>query len=161
MMKGNIGLDAAMIKSSKTILNNLLADHFVLLAKTWNYHWNMKGASFRSYHTFLEDLYNGLIEDIDSIAERIRDLDERPIGSLKGCLEHNRIKEQDEEKPLPDAKGMFTALLDDNAEIIRQIRTDLETMDKEGSKDFGTSNFLEDMIEKKEKVTWMIRAHLE
>ena len=46
MMKGNIGLNAAMIKSSKTILNNLLADHFVLLAKTWNYHWNMKGPSF-------------------------------------------------------------------------------------------------------------------
>ena len=132
MMKGNIGLDAAMIKSSKTILNNLLADHFVLLAKTWNYHWNMKG-----------------------------DLDERPIGSLKGCLEHNRIKEHDDEKPLPDAKGMLAALLDDNAEVIRQIRTDLETMEKEGSKDFGTSNFLEDMIEKKEKVTWMIRAHLE
>ena len=161
MMKGNIGLDAAMIKSSKTILNNLLADHFVLLAKTLNYHWNMKGPSFRSYHTFLEDLYNGLIEDIDSIAERVRDLDERPIGSLKGCLEHNRIKEQDEEKALPDAKGMLTALLDDNAELIRQIREDLETIDKEESKDFGTSNFLEDMIEKKEKVTWMIRAHLE
>ena len=153
MMKGNIGLNAAMIKSSKTILNNLLADHFVLLAKTWNYHWNMKGPSFRSYHTFLED--------IDSIAERVRDLDERPIGSLKGCLEHNRIKEHDDEKPLPDAKGMLAALLDDNAEVIRQIRTDLETMEKEESKDFGTSNFLEDMIEKKEKVTWMIRAHLE
>jgi ferritin, dps family protein len=88
-------------------------------------------------------------------------LDERPIGSLKGCLEHNRIKEQDEEKALPDAKGMLTALLDDNAELIRQIREDLETIDKEESKDFGTSNFLEDMIEKKEKVTWMIRAHLE
>ena len=88
-------------------------------------------------------------------------MDERPIGSLKGCLEHNRIKEHDDEKPLPDAKGMLAALLDDNAEVIRQIRTDLETMEKEGSKDFGTSNFLEDMIEKKEKVTWMIRAHLE
>ena len=161
MMKGNIGLDAAMIKSSKTILNNLLADHFVLLAKTWNYHWIMKGPSFRSYHTFLEDLYNGLIEDIDSIAERVRDLDERPIGSLKGCLEHNRIKEHDDEKPLPDAMGMLAALLDDNAEVIRQIRTVLESMEKEESKDFGTSNFLEDMIEKKEKVTWMIRAHLE
>ena len=56
---------------------------------------------------------------------------------------------------------MLAVLLDDNAEVIRQIRTDLETMEKEGSKDFGTSNFLEDMIEKKEKVTWMIRAHLE
>ena len=43
----------------------------------------------------------------------------------------------------------------------QRVRSDLETMDKEGSKDFGTSNFLEDMIEKKEKVTWMIRAHLE
>ena len=70
-------------------------------------------------------------------------------------------KEHDDEKPLPDAKGMLAALLDDNAEVIRQIRSDLETMEKEGSKDFGTSNFLEDMIEKKEKVTWMIRAHLE
>lgn len=160
-MKGNIGLDSAMIKSSKTILNNLLSDNFVLLAKTWNYHWNMKGMGFRSYHAFLEDLYTGLIEDIDSIAERIRDLDERPIGSLKGYLEHNRIKEQPEDKPLPDAKEMLSTLLDDNAEIIRQIRSDLETMEKENSKDFGTSNFLEDMIEKKEKVTWMIRAHLE
>ena len=36
-----------------------------------------------------------------------------------------------------------------------------DAMEKEESKDFGTSNFLEDMIEKKEKVTWMIRAHLE
>ena len=71
------------------------------------------------------------------------------------------VKEHDDEKPLPDAKGMLAALLDDNAEVIRQIRTDLETMEKEESKDFGTSNFLEDMIEKKEKVTWMIRAHLE
>ena len=34
MMKGNIGLDAAMIKSSKTILNNLLADHLLKLGIT-------------------------------------------------------------------------------------------------------------------------------
>lgn len=61
----------------------------------------------------------------------------------------------------PMQRVCWAALLDDNAEVIRQIRTDLETMEKEGSKDFGTSNFLEDMIEKKEKVTWMIRAHLE
>ena len=80
-----------MVRASKTVLNNLLSDHFVLLAKTWNYHWNVKGVSFHSYHVFMEDLYNGLIEDIDAIAERIRSLDERPIGSLAGYLEHNRI----------------------------------------------------------------------
>lgn len=45
-MEGNIGLDAKMIKSSKTILNNLLADHFVLLAKTWNFQLEYEGAEF-------------------------------------------------------------------------------------------------------------------
>ena len=93
-MAANIGLNEGMVRASKTVLNNLLSDHFVLLAKTWNYHWNVKGVSFHSYHVFMEDLYNGLIEDIDAIAERIRSLDERPIGSLAGYLEHNRIKEQ-------------------------------------------------------------------
>ena len=92
-MAANIGLNEGMVRASKTVLNNLLSDHFVLLAKTWNYHWNVKGVSFHSYHVFMEDLYNGLIEDIDAIAERIRSLDERPIGSLAGYLEHNRIKE--------------------------------------------------------------------
>lgn len=77
-MAANIGLNEGMVRASKTVLNNLLSDHFVLLAKTWNYHWNVKGVSFHSYHVFMEDLYNGLIEDIDAIAERIRSLDERP-----------------------------------------------------------------------------------
>lgn len=41
-MAANIGLEPKAVKASKTVLNNLLADHFVLLAKTWNYHWNVK-----------------------------------------------------------------------------------------------------------------------
>lgn len=55
-MAANIGLEPQMVKASKTVLNNLLADHFVLLAKTWNYHWNVKGVSFHSYHVFMEEL---------------------------------------------------------------------------------------------------------
>lgn len=160
-MAANIGLDAGEVKSSKTVLNNLLSDHFVLLAKTWNYHWNVKGESFHSYHVFMEDLYNALIEDIDAIAERIRSLDERPLGSLAGYLEHNRLKEHCESEPLPDAKKMLTILSQDNDTLIRELRKDIEQLEKEESDDAGTSNFLEDMIEKKEKTAWMIRAYLE
>ena len=149
-MAANIGLNEGMVRASKTVLNNLLSDHFVLLAKTWNYHWNVKGVSFHSYHVFMEDLYNGLIEDIDAIAERIRSLDERPIGSLAGYLEHNRIKE------------MLAILSQDNDTLIREIRKDIEQLEKEeDTDDAGTTNFLEDMIEKKEKTAWMIRAYLE
>ena len=158
-MAANIGLEPKTVKASKTVLNNLLADHFVLLAKTWNYHWNV---SFHSYHVFMEDLYNGLIEDIDSIAERIRSLDERPLGSLAGYLEHNRIKEHCETEPLPEAKKMLAILSEDNDTLIREIRKDIEQLEKEeDTDDAGTTNFLEDMIEKKEKTAWMIRAYLE
>ena len=59
-MAANIGLEPKAVKASKTVLNNLLADHFVLLAKTWNYHWNVKGVSFHSYHIFMEEL-NGSV----------------------------------------------------------------------------------------------------
>lgn len=161
-MAANIGLNEGMVRASKTVLNNLLSDHFVLLAKTWNYHWNVKGVSFHSYHVFMEDLYNGLIEDIDAIAERIRSLDEHPIGSLAGYLEHNRIKEHCESEPLPEAKQMLAILSQDNDTLIREIRKDIEQLEKEeDTDDAGTTNFLEDMIEKKEKTAWMIRAYLE
>lgn len=161
-MAANIGLNEAQVRASKTVLNNLLSDHFVLLAKTWNYHWNVKEGGFHSYHVFMEELYNGLIEDIDSIAERIRSLDERPIGSLAGCLEHNRIKEHGESKPLPGARQMLEILSEDNDAVIREIRKDLDRLEKEeDTDDVGTVNFLEDMIEKKEKTAWMIRAYLE
>lgn len=160
-MAVNIGLQEKMIKASHNALTNLLADHFVLLTKTWNYHWNVKGESFHSYHTFMETLYLGLIVDIDEIAERIRSLDERPIGSLQGMLEHNRIKEHCDSQPLPEAKGMLAVLSADNDTLIREIRSDIETLESEKSEDAGTLNFLEGMIEKKEKTAWMIRAYLE
>lgn len=160
-MAVNIGLEEKMIKASHSVLTNLLADHFVLLTKTWNYHWNVKGMSFHSYHTFMEQLYRGLIEDIDEIAERIRALDERPIGSLQGMLSHNRIKEHCDSEPLPEAKKMLAILSADNDTLIREIRKDIETLDGEKSEDAGTLNFLEDMLEKKEKTAWMIRAYLE
>ena len=161
-MAANIGLEPKAVKASKTVLNNLLADHFVLLTKTWNYHWNVKGVSFHSYHIFMEELYNGLIEDIDDIAERIRSLDERPIGSLQGYLEHNRIKEHCDSEPLPEAKEMLAILSQDNDTLIREIRKDIEQLEKEEeTDDAGSTNFLEDMIYKNEKTAWMIRAYLE
>ena len=138
-MAANIGLEPKAVKASKTVLNNLLADHFVLLTKTWNYHWNVKGVSFHSYHIFMEELYNGLIEDIDDIAERIRSLDERPIGSLQGYLEHNRIKEHCDSEPLPEAKEMLAILSQDNDTLIREIRKDIEQLEKEEETDAGNT----------------------
>ena len=56
---------------------------------------------------------------------------------------------------------MLANLSADNDTLIREIRKDIETLDGEKSEDAGTLNFLEDMIERKEKTAWMIRAYLE
>ena len=65
-------------------------------------------------------------------------------------------------EPLPEAKQMLAILSQDNDTLIREIRKDIEQLEKEeDTDDAGTTNFLEDMIEKKEKTAWMIRAYLE
>ena len=107
----------------------------------------MKGPSFRSYHTFLEDLYNGLIEDIDSIAERVRDLDERPIGSLKGCLEHNRIKEHDDEKSVMEIVMENEEYFD---QVIKQINPYYEV--PKNKEAINKLREKEDAIAKKRKI---------
>lgn len=160
-MKTNISEPKDVVKASISALNNLLADEFVLLAKSWNFHWNVKGPSFGSYHSFLEKIYIEAFNNIDNIAERIRAINGRPIGSLKGALEHNRIKEEDEHKPLPSSLAMFKILLEDYETVIREVKTDLKNLESKDPIDEGTLSFLQSYIEKTEKTCWMLRAHLD
>ncbi|MGL4332035.1 MAG: Dps family protein [Bacteroidales bacterium] len=160
-MEMNIGMPKDVVKPSVTILNNLLSDQFVLLAKTWNFHWNIKGPSFGTYHAFMEKLYTQLFEGIDATAERVRALDGRPIGSLHGCLDHTRVKEYDDHKDLPSAIDMLKILLEDYETVIRETRSDLADLESKKPLDEGTISYLQNFIEEFEKTTWMIRAHVE
>ena len=55
---------------------------------------------------------------------------------------------------------MVQDLLADHEAIIQILRKDLETaMDKHG--DAGTSDFLTGLMERHEKMAWMLRAFLE
>ena len=60
-MKVNIGLTSEDIAKSLVLLNGLLADHFTLLLKTWQFHWNVIGSSFGSYHEAMLKLYEAEI----------------------------------------------------------------------------------------------------
>jgi starvation-inducible DNA-binding protein len=55
---------------------------------------------------------------------------------------------------------MITNLLADHEAVIQSLRADLGTaMDKHG--DAGTSDFLTGLMEKHEKMAWMLRAFLD
>ena len=61
--------------TSKNVSDSLklaLADSYVLYLKTQNYHWNVTGPNFKSFHLMFEEQYNDLFVAVDLIAERIR-----------------------------------------------------------------------------------------
>jgi starvation-inducible DNA-binding protein len=55
---------------------------------------------------------------------------------------------------------MVAQLVADHEAIIRNLRRDLRACDEQYD-DMGTSDFLTTLIEKHEKMAWLLRAHIE
>ena len=136
------GLTEEELERSALLLNGLLADHFTLMLKTWQFHWNVVGDSFGSYH--------------EAMLKRIRALGKRPLGSMEAMLQNNHIKEFGMGEAVPQALDMWKIIRDDWDKLIRSIR-DIHKQIPEN--DLATLNFLEDMIESMEKEAWMVRSY--
>ena len=157
-MKPNIGINDAQRAAMVEILDTLLADEYLLYTKTRNHHWNVVGPQFNDLHKFFESQYEELDDIVDEVAERARALGSNALGTLTEFVQRSRLKEQPGK--YPDAKGMLAALLDDHETLIRNLRTDADvTMDKHH--DAGTNDFLVGLMEKHEKMAWMLRAFQE
>ena len=154
----NIGLSVNSRQGVSALLNKLLSDEYVLYTKTLNYHWNLKCIEFRQFHKMFEKQYEDLLEIADSIAERARALGERTFGSLSEFAANTQLKEHP--GVVPNIEGMLKNLLDDHESIIRTLRIDLEKAAVE-YKDMGTNNFLTEIMERHEKIAWMLRASLQ
>jgi starvation-inducible DNA-binding protein len=92
------------------------------------------------------------------VAERARALGGPALGTLAEFLQRTRLKEQPD--TYPGAKEMIANLLADHDAIIRTLRVDLETC-ADRYQDIGTNDFLTGLMEKHEKMAWMLRACLE
>ena len=157
-MKLNIGLSDQDRKGGIDILNVLLADEYVLYTTTRNYHWNVVGPQFHDLHKFFESQYGELDEVVDEVAERVRALGGRALGSLTEFLKQTRLKEQPE-KSVGGLEMVKNLLLNHEA-IIQSLRADLETCDDKFH-DVGTNDFLTGLMERHEKMAWMLRAMVE
>lgn len=153
-MEANIGLSLKTRIEVAKILNMLLCDVYLLYTKSLKYHWNVKGIVFHDFHALFKEHYEQLLDIADEIAERVRALDEDSFGTMAEFSKHARLKE--EPGKYPDALGMIKQLLADHETIIRQIRKDIDTT--ADLKDMGTNNFLTEIMEKHEKIAWMLRA---
>lgn len=156
-MKPNIGLSAKSQKEVAAILNRLLSDEYILYTKTRNDHWNVVGPQFNDLHKFFESQYEELDDIVDEVAERARSLGENSFGTLTEFLKATRLKEYPNR--YPSAREMILGLLRDHEAIIRHLRTDLEVCTEKYG-DMGTNDFLTGLMERHEKMAWMLRAFL-
>ena len=156
-MNIDIAIPAGDRQTVVDILNTLLSDEYLLYTKTRNYHWNVTGPQFNDLHKFFEAQYEELNEFVDDVAERARQLGGRAFGSLAEFVKTARLNEAP--GAVPAARDMIASLLADHEAIIRSLRADIgPVVDKYN--DVGTSDFLTGLLEKHEKMAWMLRAFL-
>ena len=134
-------------------LKVILGTNFVLYLKAHNYHWNIEGANFPQYHSFLDNFYNSVFAQTDDIAEHIRRLDAYAPGSLTRFLELSAIEEA---TTVPDAHTMFINLKNDNDNYIIQLRAGIIVAEE--FSEHAVSNFLQDLLGKHQKAAWMLRS---
>jgi starvation-inducible DNA-binding protein len=156
-MNPNIGLSEEQCGAVVKILNTLLSDEYVLYTKSRNYHWNVLGPQFNDLHKFFQEQYTELSEIVDDTAERTRSLGGWALGTLQEFAQHARLKEHPGK--YPNARDMIANLLADHETLVRQLRADLEAAEKHH--DMGTNDFLTGLMEKHEKMAWMLRSFLQ
>ena len=150
-----IGLEENDREAVISLLTNLLADEYVLYTKTRKYHWNVVSPHFNDYHKFFEEQYTEIEVFVDDIAERVRQLGGMAIGTLSEMKTNTRLEEHPGVNPSDDE--MVKNLVEDHESIIKALRVDLEKCD-ESFHDMGTSDFLTGLMEKHEKMAWMLRS---
>lgn len=154
----NIGLTDKQRKDVINLLNQDLADSYLLLVKTKKFHWDIVGPQFMTLHKLWETHYETITINVDRIAERIRTLGGFPVGTMKGFLEICSLKEHPNNIPL--ATEMVAQLLKDHEQIVRNLRAHTEQCAND-FKDDGTADFLTGLMEQHEQNAWMLRSFIE
>jgi len=150
------GISRENMQKITNILNDNLADEYVLLTKTKNYHWNVEDPRFNDLHKFFEEQYELLATAVDEIAERVRAIGGKSRATLKEFISASQIKE--DVGSFPDADTMLGNLLSDHEVIIKTLRKNINEC--QDLNDEGTANFLTDKMEEHEKMAWMLRSFI-
>ena len=152
------------------LLSDIHSNLFVLFHKTWVFHWNVIGADFQQLHTLFGQQYESMFEEIDRLAEHMRFLNIRPVGTLTRIVEVSTVGQgsdivQIDElgqrqivpgKPILKSEDMVKRLLADNL-IFLELLTEASEM-AGSQRSYATENLLQDLMESHGKFVWMLRS---
>lgn len=137
-----------------TRLNTLLADEHVLYVKTRDYHWNVQGLHFAALHGLFEQQYDTLKLRGDLIAEQVRKLEGKAIGSMQQFLDQTRLNEQPGQEL--GEQAMIKNLLSDHESIMETLEEEIEFAGENA--DEGTVDMLVQTLREHQEMAWMLRS---
>jgi starvation-inducible DNA-binding protein len=137
-------------------LNTALADHFALYFKTKSFHWHLKGPRFRDLHLMFDEQATAILGVTDAMAERVRKQDSETLTSLGAARRNAGIK--DEDRTDLDADAMVSALRDDNARLVADLKALKDAAEEAG--DNATSALVDEWQDAAEERVWFLSQTL-
>lgn len=136
-------------------LKQVFNDNFVAYYRSHVAHVNIVGRNFVSDHKLLKGIYEDLQEQIDTIAELLRSMDEFMPGSLAQVLQSSHIED---DPMLGDSDSMLESVYDD----IEHLKGCYEELIKVGNIEGydHISNYAQDRVLQLSKFCWMLSSTL-
>lgn len=155
-MTPHIGISPKNLKKSATLLATILSNEMTLYVKTRKFHWNISGNSFMELHKLLEEQYRVLEANIDEVAERINQLGEKTIGTMKEFIQNSTLKEAPNE--YASQKNMLAELLQNHEQLVTEFRDYIPVFENE-TNDIGSADFVTGLLQEHEKMAWILRRY--
>lgn len=133
-------------------LDVLLSDLVVFYHKVQSYHWLVSGHAFFQAHAKLEELYDGVRDMVDEVAEAKLMLGEKPVSRLSEFTALSKIQETDGE--FTPVSKVFEDLLGDYKYLLESAKHIKALADEESN--YLISTKMDVLIESFSKVIWMI-----
>ncbi|RDE08391.1 DNA starvation/stationary phase protection protein Dps [Pelagibacterium lacus] len=153
----SLGKDDNARKVVIDILNARLADAIDLALITKQAHWNLKGPDFIAVHEMLDPMRAALDTHVDTIAERVAQLDGIALGTSQIIAKQTSLAAYPTD--IRKTKDHLTELAKRYATLANKVREDIDATDEAGDAD--AADILTALSRDLDKNLWFIKSHLE
>jgi starvation-inducible DNA-binding protein len=157
MYKTKIDLSEKTRRNVNLILNERLAEAIDLQSQIKQAHWNVKGPHFIALHELFDKISDGVLEQIDTLAERITSLGGTAEGTVAVAAKRSKLKNY----PLSITAGKdhLYYLSTQIAQTAKAMRAAIDEADRLGDK--ASADLFTQLSRELDKYLWFIEAHLQ
>lgn len=134
-------------------MNVLLSDLVVEYHKLQSFHWYIKGSDFFQVHAKLEELYDGIRDAIDEVAEAMLMEGMQPVSKMSEFLANAQIEEAS--GSYVESSEVFDAVEKDFNHLLESIKEVKHAAEEQGSDLIAAK--ADGYIEEFAKSIWMIK----